>query len=434
MTDRRQFLKGLGTVALAGSAATWMSPARAAQLAAVIREKGQVPATQLAGDEDYWAEIREAYTVSPTIINLNNGGVSPQPLLTQDMQDKYTRMSNEAPSYFMWRVLDMGREPLRERLAAQLGASAEEVAINRNATEALETAIYGIDLNAGDEVILSRQDYPNMMNAWKLREKRHGIRLVWLNQELPQETDDYFVDLFANAITEKTRVVHLTHIINWQGQILPVKKIVDACRKKNSTLQFVLDGAHSFAHFQFKVTDFGVDYFGTSLHKWLCAPFGTGLLWVKKERISALWPLFGNDKPDSDDIRKFEALGTRSFPAEQAVGYSLNLHEAIGIERKEARIRYLKDYWSTRVKDLPRVQLHTSLLPAYSCGIGSFSVNDLEASEVDSRLFTKFKIHTVGIKLENFNHVRVTPQVYTSLRELDKLVMAIQDIAANGVK
>lgn len=435
MGNRRQFLKHLGVTAVAApTVATFFNPSHAEVIANATNKISHRSPLDVAADENYWLTIRDAFSISPTIINLNNGGVSPQPILTQDMQDKYNRMSNEAPSYFMWRVLDMGREPLRERLANHLGASTEEIAINRNASEALETAIFGIDLQKDDEVILSHQDYPNMMNAWKLREKRHGIKLVWLTQELPQEDDDYFVKLFSDAVTEKTKVVHITHIINWMGQILPVKKIVAACKKKNSSLKFVLDGAHSFGHFNFKITDFDVDYFGTSLHKWMCAPFGTGMLWVKKENISSLWPLFANDKPDSDDIRKFEALGTRSFPTEQAIGYSLNFHDAIGIERKEARLRYLKNYWSNKVKDIPKVKLHTSLKDEYSCAIGSVSIDGIECTDVDSKFFSKYKIHTVGIKLENFNHVRVTPNVYTTIENLDKLISAITDIAANGVK
>ena len=433
MTSRRKFLKQSSLASLAAFSFPALIKPQHQQLILDATEKiKHVSPDEVAMDETYWATITDAYSVSPEIINVNNGGVSPQPIMVQDRQNEMNRMSNLAPSYYMWRVLDQGREPLREKLALLANCAADEIAINRNSTEGLETIIYGIDLLAGDEVILTKQDYPNMMNAWKLREKRHGIKLVWLNLELPQETDEYFVDAYVNAVTEKTKVIHVTHIINWNGQILPVKKIADAVRQKNPTIKVVVDGAHSFCHFQFSVPDLGGDYFATSLHKWLGAPFGTGMLWVKKENISALWPLFANDKTDSDDIRKFEALGTRSFPAEQAIGYSINFHNAIGSERKEARLRYLKNYWCEKVKDTKGVKLYTSLKPEYSCAIGSFSIDGMEVSKIDSTLFDKYKIHAVGINIENFHHIRVTPNVYTTLYDLDKLVKAIKQMAEDA--
>lgn len=431
MNTRRKFLKQTSAASLALLSVPAILKAGQLELIAAANErvKNHLP-DDVAMDETYWATITDAYSVSPAIINLNNGGVSPQPTMVQDRQDEMNRTSNLAPSYYMWRVLDQGREPLREKLAALAGCSAEEIAINRNSTEGLETIIYGIDLQPGDEVVLTKQDYPNMMNAWKLREKRHGIKLVWLDFDLPQETDEYFVDAYVNAVTDKTKVVHITHIINWVGQIQPVKKIADAVRKKNAAVKVVVDGAHSFALMKYAVPDLGGDYFATSLHKWLCAPFGTGMLWVKKENISSLWPLFANDKPDSDDIRKFEVLGTRSFPAEQAIGYSINFHNAIGSERKEARIRYLKNYWSEKVKDIAGVKIYTSLLPQYGCAIGSFSIDGMEVSKIDSTLYDKYKIHTVGISYEKFHHIRVTPNVYTTLYDLDKLVKAITEMAS----
>ena len=434
MASRRNFLKQ-GSTALAAMALPAISnKISLAEISAALKSKSNHSAENLAGDEDFWAMIREAYTVSPNIINLNNGGVSPQPQHVQEMQWKYIQMSNEAPSYYMWRILDQGREPLRQKLADLAGCSAEELAINRNATEALDTVIFGLPMKAGDEVILTKQDYPNMINAWKQREKRDGIKLVWLNLDLPQENDDYFVDQFAGAVTDKTRIVHVTHMINWMGQIQPIRKIADAVKKKNQNIEVLSDSAHTFAHFDYKIPDLGCDYWGTSLHKWLCAPFGTGLLWVKKEKIAGLYPLFANDNPASDDIRKFEAQGTRSFPAEEAIGYAVDFHNAIGSDRKEGRLRYLKNYWTGKVKDIPKVKIHTSLKDQYSCAICGVSVEGTEPVELDTFFFNRYKIHTVAINWENIHCVRVTPNVYTSLKELDKLVAAISDAAKNGVK
>ncbi|MBA2421774.1 MAG: aminotransferase class V-fold PLP-dependent enzyme [Chitinophagales bacterium] len=399
-----------------------------------VRSKESLTPREFAEDEDFWSLIRQAYTVSPNIINLNNGGVSPQPQHVQEMQYKYIQMSNEAPSHYMWHVLDQGREPLRQKLAELAGCLPEEIAINRNTTEALETVIFGLNLKAGDEVILTRQDYPNMVHAWEQREQRDGIKLVWLNLELPREDDEYFVQQFSEAVSPRTKIVHITHMINWVGQILPVRKIAHAVKRINPAIEIISDSAHTFAHFAYHIPDLGCDYWGTSLHKWLCAPFGTGLLWVNKEKIASLWPLFANGEPQSSDIKKFEAQGTRSFPAELAIGYALDFHNAIGTERKEARLRFLKDYWAKKVKELPKVKLHTSLLPQYSCAICGFSIDGITTAETNSFLFNKYKIHAVNIEWENIKCVRVTPHVYTSLAELDKLVKAIEDAVNNGVQ
>lgn len=432
--SRRNFLRQAAALGAVLHAPAFSGRLSAAEVAQATRARQHLSPDELARDESYWAMVRQAYTVSPSIINLNNGGVSPQPRHVQEMQYKYIQWSNEAPTYYMWRTLDMGREPLRQRLAQLAGCSPEELAICRNATEALDICINGIDLQPGDEVVLSRQDYPNMINAWKQREQREGIRLVWVNLQLPSEDESQLVRWYADAVGERTRVVHVTHLINWNGQILPVRAIADAVKKKNPQVQVISDSAHAFAQIQFRIPDLGCDYWGTSLHKWLCAPFGTGLLWVRKDRIASLWPLMANADPRSDDIRKFEAQGTRSFPAEQAIGYALDFHLAIGTERKEARLRYLKDYWCRQVKDLPGVRLHTSWHPRYACGLAGVSIDGIKPTELDAFLFNKYKIHTVSIEWENIHCVRVTPHIYTQLYELDKLVTALSDAARNGVK
>lgn len=386
----------------------------------------------LAENEDFWYQVQQAYTVSANVINLNNGGVSPQPKVVQEAVERYNQLSNEAPSYYMWRVLDRGREPLREKLADLAGCSAEEIAINRNSTEGLETIIFGLPLKAGDEVVLTRQDYPNMINAWKQREKRDGIVLKWLSLDLPIEDEQAIVDQFKAAFTDKTKIVHITHMINWIGQILPVRAIADEAKKRS--IEVLVDAAHTFAHLDYKITDLNCDYFATSLHKWLCAPFGSGMLYVRKSKIKSLYPLFAAPEPDSDDIRKFEHLGTRSFAIEQAIGQAVNFHQMIGAERKQARLNYLKNYWIDKVKNLPNVKVHTSQNPKFSCAIGLFSVDGMEPKEVDQILFRDFKVHTVGINWENIHGVRVTPNVYTTTKDLDVLVKGITYISDRHVR
>jgi len=428
INHRRIFLKQAAALAGAFSVNSLFNQAHAASWQAAAEKVKNLNAQEVARDEDYWSVIQRAYTVNPNIINLNNGGVSPSPLVVQQAVERYNQLSNEGPSYYMWRILDQGREPLREKLAALAGASPEEIAVNRNATEALNTIIYGLNLKAGDEVIGTKQDYPHMIQAYRQRAAREGIVYKQLSFDFPIEDDEQIVRAYEQAITPKTKLLHVTHMINWVGQIMPVRKICDMAHAKG--IEVIVDGAHSFGLMDFQIPDLHCDYFGTSLHKFLSAPIGSGMLWIKKEKIDKVWTLLCDDKPLSADIRKFENLGTRSFPIEQGIGEAINFHEGIGSKRKEERIRYLKNYWATRVQRIPKVKLHTSLNPEYSCAICGVSIDGMTPAQLDSALFNQYKIHTVGIVWENISCVRVTPHVYTTLPDLDKLVKAITEIAS----
>ncbi len=426
--NRRKFLHKAGALTATAFLSSLSMPAWARDFDKAIRSAEGMTADELATEEDFWYYIQQSFTVSPGIINLNNGGVSPAPKTVQDAMKRYYDLSNEAPSYYMWRVLDQGREPLRKNLARLAGCSPEEIAINRNSSEGLETVIFGLQLKAGDEVLASKQDYPNMINAYKQRELRDGIKVNWINLELPSEDESYLVNQYVKAFTPKTKVVHLTHIINWNGQILPVKKIAQEAHKRG--IEVVVDGAHSFAHFDFSIPDLDADYFASSLHKWLYAPIGSGLLYVKKEKIKKLYPLFAtSDDPLKDDIRKFENLGTRPFFIEQAIGKAIEFHDMIGIQRKEKRLHYLKNYWMEKVKNVPKVKLNTSLNPKWGCAIGNVAIEGKKPGELDAFLFANYKIHAVGIVWENINGVRITPNVYTTINNLDVLVEAITAFA-----
>ena len=429
-TNRRLFLKQFGATIGAMSLGATLLP----DFLFGAEHENNLPGVPPAdsSDSDFWAWVQESYTVSPNIINLNNGGVSPQPKVVQDTVERYYRLCNEGPSYYMWRILDQGREPLRADLADFAGCTRGEIAINRNTTEAMNDVIFGLQLKPGDEVVLTKQDYPNVINSWKLREKRDGIVLKWINLELPSDDEDYLVKSYTSQFTEKTKVVNVTHVINWIGQIIPVKKIAKEAHKLN--IDVLVDGAHSFALIDFKIPDLECDYFGTSLHKWMCAPFGSGLLYVKKEKIAGLWSLFPDDKPLSEDIRKFERLGTRNFSTELAIGSALDFHLAIGSKRKEERLRYLKNYWANQVKDLPGVHIKTSFDPKFSCVVCLVSIDGMKPGDLGTALFDDYKIHTTSIEWENISGVRVSPHVYTNLRDLDKMVMAIDQISKKQKK
>jgi selenocysteine lyase/cysteine desulfurase len=416
----------MGTVALALGVSSLQS-VRGNGLERAFRLASELPPDQLATDEEFWYYIQQAFTASPGIINLNNGGVSPAPKTVQEAMKRFYDYSNEAPSYYMWRILDQGREPLRKQLADIAGCSPEEIAINRNASEGLETVIFGLPLQRGDEVVASRQDYPHVVQAWKQRELRDGIKVNWVNLVLPSEDESYLATQYVNQFSPKTKVVCITHMINWNGQIIPVKKIAAEAKKRN--IEVLVDGAHTFAHFDFKIPDLGADYFATSLHKWLYAPIGSGMLYVKKEKIKSLYPLFAGNGPEEDTIQKFEHLGTRPFFIEQAIGKACEFHQMMGIERKQKRLHYLKNYWMEKVKELPGIQLQTSLSPKWSGAIGMVSFDGKKPGELDNFLFNNYKIHTVTINWENISGVRVTPNVYTTTNQLDVLVEALRQYA-----
>ncbi|OYY24822.1 MAG: aminotransferase V [Bacteroidetes bacterium 24-39-8] len=417
----------MGVLAGAFSANSLFNQLHAANFESAQAAVKNLSADAVAADEDYWSVIQQAYTVNSNFVNLNNGGVSPSPRVVQEAVERYNQLTNQGPSYYMWRILDQGREPLRYKLAEMAGCSTEEIAINRNATEALNTVIFGIDLKAGDEVIGTKQDYPNMIQAWKQREMREGIVYKQLNFQFPIESDAEIIKAFENAITPKTKIIHITHIINWIGQILPARKIADMA--KSHGIEVIVDGAHSFGLLDYKIPDLNCDYFGTSLHKFLSAPIGSGMLWIKKEKIGKIWPLLCNGDPKGTDIRKFETLGTRSFPIEQGIGEAVNFQMAIGGKRKEDRIRYLKNYWAKKVAEVPKVKIHTSFKPEYACAICGVTIDGMTPGELDSALFNTYKIHTVGIVWENISCVRITPHVYTRIQDLDKLVKAITELA-----
>ena len=427
--DRRSFLRRSAVLAGAFSANSLFRQAHASEFEDAARGVADRAPAEVAQNEDYWSVIQRAYSVNPDIINLNNGGVSPAPIVVQEAVERYNQLSNEGPSYYMWQILDQGREPLREKLAALAGAKPGEIAIDRNSTEALNTIIYGLPLKAGDEVIGTKQDYPHMIEAYRQRAERDGIVYKQISFDFPIEDDDAIVKAYEEAITARTRLIHVTHMINWVGQTMPVAKISDMAHAHG--IEVLSDSAHSFGLMDFKIPELRCDYFGTSLHKFLSAPIGTGMMWVREDHIEKLWPLTCAAQPHSADIRKFEDLGTRSFPLEQGIGEAINFHEGIGSRRKQERIFYLKNYWSTRVQSIPKVKLHTSLSPEYSCAIGGVSIDGMTPGQVAGALFDRWKIHTVGIVWENISCVRVTPHVYTRVADLDTLVGAIGELASS---
>lgn len=389
------------------------------------------PADAVARDEDYWFNIREAFTVDRTIVNLNNGGVSPAPRIVMDTEIRYLEMQNMNPTYYMWRILDPGLETCRRRLAKTFGCDPEEIAITRNASEALEIVQFGLDLKAGDEVITTNQDYPRMIASWQQRERRDGIVLKQLKFPVPPPGLDYLARLVEDAVTPKTRVIHICHITNRTGQIFPVKRICRMGRERG--IEVIIDGAHAFTQFPFKHEDLDCDYYGTSLHKWLLAPIGTGMLYVRKAKIPRIWPMMGADEALRDDIRKFEQIGTHPASQRNAIAEALNFHDSIGAERKAERFRYLRRRWSDELRKLPRVKILNSDDPEQSCGIGFLSVDGLEAAKLVGHLWNKYRIWTTAFNSPGeYQGLRITPNVYTTLEEIDTFTEAMTEVIRKG--
>jgi len=418
--ERRHFLRAAGALALLR--------ADSIQLARAATVGNNRAAEDVARDEDFWREIQSAFTLDRNIINLNNGGVSPSPRVVQESMRRSLEFSNIAPARTMWVVLEPEVETVRQKLAADFGCDPEEMAITRNASEALENVQQGLDLKAGDEVLTTDQDYPRMITTWKQRERRDGIVLKTISFPTPPPSLEDLAERFERAITPRTRVIHFCHITNLTGQIFPVQRICQMARSRG--IEAIVDGAHAYAQFPFKHADLDCDYYGTSLHKWLLAPHGTGFLYVRKSKIAKLWPLMAAPADMTDNIRKFEEIGTHPAANHNAISDALEFHTAIGVERKAARLRYLRSLWTDRLTRLPHVSTPTSSDPRLSCGIGLLSVEGKEPGPLADQLWDKYRILTVGIVHPQFKGLRITPNVYTTLPEIDTFCGAVEKLLA----
>lgn len=438
MIDRRNFLGIFAYPAAFAGLATFAPTITLARSRQLLDELAAIPGSPaaLAPDEDFWWHIAEAFTIDRSVVNLNNGGVSPSPAIVQDAMKRRLDYSNTAPPpYALWKILEPQKEGVRQRLARQWGVDAEEIAITRNSSESLQICQMGMDLKSGDEILCNTQDYPRMITTFKQRCRREGLTLNQIKIPIPAEDEDHILSLYEKAITPKTRLILVSHIINITGQIMPVRRICELAAKKNGGIPVIVDGAHALAHFEFKLPDLGCDYYGVSLHKWLFAPHGTGLLYVKREKIKDLWPLQAADTPLDTDIRKYEEIGTHPAANILAIGEALTFHEGIGGARKEARMRYLRDYWAKRLlaHKSGRAKLHTSLKPQFSCGIGTVQIEGLDTQKLSDMLWDKHRILTVAIKHAEFEGLRVTPSVYTMTEELDRFCEAVEGAIDKGI-
>jgi selenocysteine lyase/cysteine desulfurase len=385
----------------------------------------------LARDESAWSEVQRAFTVDRSLVNLNNGGVSPAPAYVQDAMDRHLAYTNELPSHHLWHVLEPQREGVRLRLARAWGVDAEEVAITRNASEGLQICQFGFDLQPGDEVLATDQDYPRMLATFRQRARREGIALVTFPIPVPCEDPAAIVRAYEERITPRTKLLLVCQVINLTGQVLPVREVVALGRRHG--IPTVVDGAHGFAHLDFRLPDLDCDYYATSLHKWLFAPIGTGLLYVRRERIPELWPLMAADETLDADVRKFEQIGTHPEANPLAIAEALTFHEGIGARNKEARLVYLRDRWARRLAEHDRVMLNTSLAPGLAGGIANVHVEGIDTGMLASWLWREHKIYTIAIGHPDADGLRVSPSVYTTLEEVDRFSEAVEHALAHGL-
>ena len=430
-SDRRRFLsltgKGLGLAALASSPVASLLQ----EVHAATRSIAHLSPQQVALDEDFWFTIQNAFSVTRGIINLNNGGVSPSPRIVTEALVRYIWQQEDATAYTMWQILEPQSETIRTGLAELFGCDREEIAITRNASESLETLLLGINLKSGDEILTTTQDYGRMLTTVRQREQREGISLKLIKIPIPPQNLSEIAAAFERAVTSRTRLIQIAHQVNITGQITPVKAVCDMARARG--IETIVDGAHSFAQFDFKQKDLGCDYFGTSLHKWLYAPKGTGMLYVKRDKIEHIWPLFAAEKKQAADIRKFEEIGTHSAAPKLAIGEALLFHNGIGGKRKEARLRYLSRYWMNRLKDIPKVRFNTSFDEKQSCAIANVQIEGLNPAAVGNYLFATHHIFTTPIIHEEFQGLRITPNLYTTIGELDRFCDVMEIIARKGL-
>lgn len=418
--QKRQFIKDLVLTGIA------MPLGLGGMAKAFANHEAQSPLA-LAEDNAFWEQIRQQYILKPDYINLENGYYNflPQPILNKYID--HIKEINYQGSFYMRTVQWENKQKSVIALSEIAGCSPEELIITRNTTESLDTIIGGIHWQAGDEAIMAEQDYGAMLDMFKLVSERHSVVNKMISVPNHPKDDAEIVDLYKNAITKKTKVILVSHMINITGQILPIKKISEMAHQYG--VQVIVDGAHAFAHIQFSIADLGCDYYAASLHKWLSVPLGAGILFAKKEHIKNIWPLFGDNEKDANKIKRINHTGTHPVHTDLTIPDSIAYYQMIGPAKKEARLRYLQQYWTSKVKDVPNIILNTPTSPDRSCAISNVGIKNMKPAILAERLMKEHKVFTVAIDYANVQGCRITPNLYTTTKELDIFVDALNTLS-----
>jgi len=421
--NKRQFIKDIVLTSIA-------TPLGIAGMAKSFEQKAHLPATVLAKDEDFWTGIRNQYLLKPDYINLENGYYNflPQPILNKFIE--HIKEVNYQGSYYMRTVQFDNKQNIAARLAGIAGCLAEELVITRNTTESLDLVIGGFIWKAGDEAIMAVQDYGAMLDMFDQIQNRYGVVNIKLSVPNHPKNDEEIVNLYASAITPKTKVLFVSHMINITGQILPIRKICDMAHAK--CVQVIVDGAHAFAHVKFRIDELNCDYYAAALHKWLSTPLGAGLLYVKKENVKNLWPLLADGEKDMNKINRLNHIGTHPVHTDLTINDCMDYFEMIGAERKEARMYFLQNYWTSKVRNLPKIIINTPADASRSCGIANVGIEGISPADLAKRLMTEHKVFTVAIDYANVHGCRITPNLYTTTKELDQFVQALKTMSNNA--
>lgn len=435
MRNRRSFLRLTGGAASAAFATARYGIDEVAALTQRAAGGGRTP-EQMAADEDYWREIQFAFSLDRTLINLNNGNSCPCPTVVREAWKRYDDWGNQAPVYHRG-MTERNIETVRRKLAEEFGADPEEIAITRNSSESLQIAQNGIDLKPGDEVLTTEQDYGRMLTTWDQRVRRDKIKLTRVDFPAPTNGED-LIGRLTRAITPQTKVMHFCHITNQSGQLFPVRQLADIARARG--ILTIVDGAHAGGHFPYKLSELGMDYYGISLHKWLLAPMGTGLLYVRKDRIGPTWPLQAAPATRDTDIRKFEEVGTQPIGPKAAIAEAIAFQRAIGIERKAARLRYLTMRWANALRGEKRIRIHSNLAEGQTWGLACVSIDGVDSAKLVQHMWDKHRIIVVSIGHDNpddaamsYRALRITPNIYTAPDEVDTFVDAMKGVLKNGL-
>ncbi len=417
---KRTFIK---TAALSGIVSSIGMDA----LAALFESKKNISSEKLAADDAFWKKIRSQYLLKTDYINFENGyyNIIPQPTLEKYIQ--HIRDVNLHGAYYMRTEQVENKNRMAAKLAELAGCRSDELIITRNATEALDIVIAGQDWKVGDEAVMAIQDYGSMLDMFQQVSNRYGVVLKKVSVPNHPKSDEEIVSLYENAITSKTKLMMVSHMINITGHILPVKKICAMAHRKG--VKVLVDGAHAFAHIQYKINELDCDYYGTSLHKWLSVPLGAGFLHVKKENVPTVWPLIGDGNTDLTNILRLNHTGTHPPATDLAIEDAIDFYNTMGAEKKEARMRYLQQYWTSRVKDLPNIVINSPTENNRSCGIANVGIKGITPSALEKRLLKEHKIYTVAIDYANVQGCRITPNVFTSHKDLDVFVSALKKMA-----
>ena len=378
-------------------------------------------------EDKLWKTVRSHYTLKEEYINLESGyyNIIPNPILEHFIN--HVKHVNIEGSFYMRKDLNKNKDRVTSELANLVGSSSDQIAITRNATESLDLVISGFPWKKGDEAIYAKQDYGTMKEMFEQISNRYGVVNKVISVPNHPKNDEEIVSLYESQITSNTKLIMVCHMINITGQILPIKKICEMAH--NYGVEVMVDGAHCVGHFDFSIDDFNCDYYGSSLHKWLATPLGAGLLYVNKNKTHKIWPLLANGNTNKSDIKRLNHIGTHPVHTDLAISNSIDYLKWIGMERKEKRMRFLQRYWSDKLRNVKNVIVNTPLDIDRSCGIGNVGLTNMSPSKMEDLLFQKYKIFTVAIDYANVKGCRISPNIFTTTKELDSFVEAVKELS-----